>query len=282
MSVENTENTNNIDDLLLNLNKEKESSADIEPEAENFNATESEESSVESDYQERAPESEDVVSDESDESDEDEYGNKVSKEQEHAKPTERYYTQAEVQQMMQERLERQARNMQKQALDNDSDAPDFQQQLKAMIENAVTEVHQKNVARQQQEIEARRQYEFEEKFRRGATRFKDFNSVVADKPISDYMLQATSGMNDPSGFIYAACKRAPEEIERISKIENPYAQVVEIAKLESKLKSGKATTKAPRPIKSTRGDSITKSSPDRPVDILAASDSERWQRMQRR
>lgn len=271
-----TENTNNIDDLLLNINKEPSA----EPESEEIETEEVDIAETSNDY-EASSESSVEEAEEPSTEETDEYGNEVSTEQESTKPAERYYTQAEVQQMMQERLERQARNMQKQSSD-DEDSPDFQQQLKSMIENAVTEVQQKNAARQQQEIEMQRQQEFEDKFRRGTTRFKDFTNVVANKPISDYMLQATSGMNDPSGFIYAACKRAPEEVERISKITNPYAQVLEIAKLESKLKTGKTTTQAPRPIKGTKGDSMTKTSPDKPRDILAAADSERWARMQRR
>ena len=82
-------------------------------------------------------------------------------------------------------------------------------------------------------------------------RFSDFKDVVGSQPITDPMTYALRGMNDPSAFIYAASKRAPQELQRISNISDPYVQMVEMGKLEERMRKTPMTTKAPRPVSKT-------------------------------
>jgi hypothetical protein len=62
------------------------------------------------------------------------------------------------------------------------------------------------------------------------------------------MTLATRAMADPAAFLYAAAKRAPQDLERISKIRDPYAQMTEMGKLEERMRRNKPATQAPRPL----------------------------------
>ena len=68
------------------------------------------------------------------------------------------------------------------------------------------------------------------------------------------MTLATRAMADPAAFLYAAAKRNPEELERISKLRDPYAQMTEMGKLEERMRRNKPTTNAPRPLSRTTED----------------------------
>jgi hypothetical protein len=79
-------------------------------------------------------------------------------------------------------------------------------------------------------------------------RFGDFHDVVGSQPVTDAMTLALRGVSDPAAFIYAASKRHPAELQRISQIKDPYSQIVEMGKLEERMKKQPVQTKAPRPI----------------------------------
>jgi hypothetical protein len=86
-------------------------------------------------------------------------------------------------------------------------------------------------------------------------------------------------MDNPAAFLYAAAKRNPQELERISKIRDPFAQAREMGNLESSMRRNKPTTKAPRPLGRTPEDATTNAKPkekDRSGDdLLAGADAKR-------
>jgi len=79
-------------------------------------------------------------------------------------------------------------------------------------------------------------------------KFSDFKQVASSAKMSDAMTIATRAMKDPAAFIYAAAKRAPKELERIYNIPDQYAQMVEIGKLEERMRSKEPVSRTPRPI----------------------------------
>lgn len=147
--------------------------------------------------------------------------------------------------------------------------------VKATVSNLQTEEHQK--ARQQQEEATHRA--FQQKFTQGMERFGDFKAVVGAQPIDDAMTLSLRAMTDPTAFIYAASKRHPQELERISKLPDPYARMVEMGKLEERMRRAKPTTKAPRTLGRTREDTSAKVQPKQKDtsgdDLLAKADAKR-------
>lgn len=215
----------------------------------------------------------------------DEYGNQKVK---------RTYTEDEVNERInravRERMARMERNLsQKQEVPSPRDntqvqkesEDDWQRQLESFVEETVSRMSTKQQQIHMQQEEARIQHEFEEKITNGMSRFADFSNVVGSLPITDAMTIAARGVSDPAAFLYAAAKRAPEDLSRISSIRDPYAQMVEMGKLEERLKKGKVTTKTPKPMSRMSEDSTisTKNKPQSLDDMLAASDAARLSRM---
>jgi hypothetical protein len=136
--------------------------------------------------------------------------------------------------------------------------------------------------------EAQTQQEFEGKFRDGMGKFHDFVDVIGELPfeITNPMTLATRGMADPAAFLYAASKRNPQELERISKIRDPYAQMTEIGRLEERMRKNKPTTKAPRPLDRTRENASIpapkKKSDPSIEDLIAQSDAKKLNRIKGR
>lgn len=133
----------------------------------------------------------------------------------------------------------------------------WDQQLRQFVEQTVRGMTE----RQQQEAQRVRDMqairEFETKFTDDMTRFPDFEQVIGSvaAPITDPMVHATRGMKNPAAFLYAAAKRAPQELQRISNIQDPYVQISEMGRLEATLRQTKPGTKAPRPLGKTQEDS---------------------------
>lgn len=155
----------------------------------------------------------------------------------------------------------------------------WEQQLSDFVKQTVNNMHSEEQQRSRQRQEEQVQREFHKKFTQGMDRFTDFREVVGAQPIDDAMTLSLRAMADPSAFIYAASKRHPQEIERISKLPDPYTRMVEMGKLEERMRRNKPTTKAPRPLGRTREDATTKP----PVkqkdttgdDLLAKADAKR-------
>lgn len=224
---------------------------------------------------------------------EDEYGNKKErmskgmkdrldrKEKQHQREIEQ--RDFELQQLRQQLANQGASTqVQKAAADfeyNPDDNATWQQQLQDFVKQTVTNMHSDEQKKTREIQEQTAQREFHQKFNKGMERFDDFRKVVGSQPIDDAMTLSLRGMSDPTAFIYAASKRHPQEIERISKLPDPYARMVEMGKLEERMRRNKPTTKAPRPLGRTKEDSTTKVQPKQKDtsgdDLLAKADAKR-------
>ena len=219
----------------------------------------------------------------------DEYGNE--------KPSPRMYTEEEhreiVNKTVRERLARgnnqsnqptNQQQLQQKAGDFEYDPEgegNWQQQLEQFVEQTFTKMTQKQAQMHQQQVEQQAEAEFVDKFSSGMERFHDFRDVVSAQPITDPMTLALRGVGDPAAFIYAASKRHPGELERISKLRDPYSQMVEMGKLEERMRKKPEGTRAPRPIGRTKEDTtmqnMDKKSPkeDSIEDLIAKSEQKK-------
>jgi len=159
----------------------------------------------------------------------------------------------------------------------DSDM-NYQEQLEAVIEQTITKIGQRQVTQAQQQREQEAQIALQEKFTTGMGRFSDFHEVVGNQPITDHMTRALRGIEDPTAFVYAASKRHPQELVRISQIPDPYAQMVEMGKLEERMRKTAQGTKAPRPVSRTKEDAglpqtKKKQDGDSIEDLIAKADA---------
>lgn len=224
-------------------------------------------------------------------SSEDEYGNKKAIDNEVIR--ERLARQAESlnrkhQQAMEE-LKRQLTPQQQQAADNFEYNPnaegDWQQQLAAFVKHTVNNMTQEKQKAHQEQIERQAQAEFEAKFYDGMSKFGDFVEVVGAQPITDAMTIATRSMKDPAAFLYAASKRAPQELQRISSLRDPYAQIAAMGALETSLKRKPEPSKASKPLSRTPEDGIIehkKKAPETIEDLIAQADRRKMANLDRR
>lgn len=165
---------------------------------------------------------------------------------------------------------------------------DWQQQLAQFVKQTVNSMTREQEESQVRAREAQAQQEFEGKFREGMSKFHDFVDVISDLgfQITNPMTLATRGMADPAAFLYAAAKRNPQELERISKLRDPYAQMTEIGKLEERMRKNKPTTKAPRPLERTRENASIpapkKKTEPTIEDLIAKNDAKKLNRIKGR
>ncbi len=156
-------------------------------------------------------------------------------------------------------------------------------QLEKFVERTVSKIGQKQAQQQQQAKDEAHQAEFEDKFSRGMGRFSDFREVVGSQPVTDPMTYALRGLPDPAAFIYAASKRHPQELARISQIGDPAAQIMEMGRLEERMRKAAPSTKAPKPVSKSREDSSmpVKGKKTEPSieDLIAKSDAKRKQQL---
>jgi len=159
------------------------------------------------------------------------------------------------------------------------DEGSWQQQLTDFVKQTVNSMTTETQQRERTMKEEQVQREFHKKFTQGMDRFGDFREVVGAQPMDDAMTLSLRAMADPSAFIYAASKRHPQEIERISKLPDPYARMVEMGKLEERMRRNKPTTKTPRPLGRTKEDATIKVVPKQKDssgdDLLAKADAKR-------
>lgn len=187
--------------------------------------------------------------------------------------------QALRQQLAQQGASREVQQAAKDFKYDPNDEGSWQQQLTDFVKQTINSVksEEKQKANEQQEHQAQR--EFHKKFSTGMERFDDFREVVGKMPMDDAMTLSLRGMADPTAFIYAASKRNPQEIERISKMPDPYARMVEMGKLEERMRRAKPVTKAPRPLGRTKEDTVAKVKPKEKDtsgdDLLAKADAKR-------
>lgn len=169
---------------------------------------------------------------------------------------------------------------------NPDSAESWETQLAKFVEKTVTNMSTKQAQQQQAQRDQAQQAEFEENFSRGMNRFGDFREVVASQPITDPMTYALREMQDPAAFIYAASKRQPGELARISALASPHAQMMEMAKLEERMRKTAPGTKAPKPVSKSRDDAtmpVTQKKKETSIeDLIANSDAKRKAQLQQR
>lgn len=190
------------------------------------------------------------------------YGIEVTK-----KP-EKTYSQSEVNEMIRERLSRgkfaeqpqlqshQPQLQQQQDFQVDPNNTDsWEVQLDQYINHSIDKRERSIKEHQWQQQAQIDQAQFEVKFNAGASKYHDFEQVVMGKPLTPQMVLATRGMSDPASFIYAAAKNQEAELGRISQINDPMIQAVELGKLEERMrKSRPHSSGAPKPISHSIGD----------------------------
>lgn len=211
----------------------------------------------------------------------DEYGNEI--------PKPRTYTDEDVQKIVRDRLARvkqppvNEQPTQQQQTDarnigfqfNENSDLDWQQQLANFVDHVVTAREEKRAQQTLQNKQQQEMQEFQDKFNRGMNKYPDFLDVMQHVEVSDSMVVATSSLADPASFLYAAAKRHGDELNRISKLPNPFQQASELGRLEERMRKEKTPTKAERPIQSERSDVIEKvrTQPDRDIDRLIQKDA---------
>ena len=138
---------------------------------------------------------------------------------------------------------------------NSSDS--WEVQLESFIENTITKRQQKQQQQDWQRQENENQANFEVRFNQGMSKYQDFEQVVSGKSLTPQMVISTRGMSDPAAFIYAAAKTQAPELDRISKIGDPYAQAIELGRLEERMRKARSpVSQAPKPIAAPKGDMV--------------------------
>lgn len=291
---------NNVDDLLLgektNQHPETPEHAYLE-ELDNDDGIDSDQENEEpeengeetdSNYEEDSDDNPEPEKEE--ESGEDEYGNKVAQESEvirdrlkrQAESMERKHR-AEIEALRQEMSRNATKQNPEKGVELDPESTEaWNTKLEQFVKQTVSKMTEEQTYATQQANEQRIQQEFQSKFRADMSSFDDFEQVVGGQPISDPMTHALRAMSKPAAFIYAAAKQQASELQRISSIQDPIAQITEMGRLEERMRrTGKAITQAPRPINRTKEDGSatksTKQKEDSHKDILAASDAGRLQ-----
>lgn len=248
-----------------------------------------------SDKEEATPDADEGEESDKPEFEEDEYGNKKErmskgmkdrldrKEKQHQREIEQ--REAELNGLRAQLAQQGAsREVQQAAQDFEYDpneSGDWQQQLASFVKQTVKSMTSEQEASQKRSEEAQVQAQFEAKFRDGMNKFDDFREVISSLPceVTNPMTLATRSMDNPAAFLYAAAKRHPQELERISKIRDPYGQMMEMGKLEERMRRNKPTTKAPRPLGRAPEDATVKAKPKEKDysgdDLLAKADAKR-------
>lgn len=152
---------------------------------------------------------------------------------------------------------------------------DWEQQLESFVVNTLAKREQQATIQRQQYAEQAKQLEFERKFNANAHKYDDFVEVTHDAPITPLMIASTRGLENPATFIYAAAKSQAKELERISRLTDPYAVAVEMGRLEERMRKQRATTKAPAPLETHTSDAMTKTKPRNVDDIFRTQEKKR-------
>lgn len=202
----------------------------------------------------------------------DEYGNPIEKP--------KMYSEEEVQRMIRDRLSRgrqaeQATSQQVQQAAKDFQADpnseeSWETQLETFIDKTIEKRQTKQAQRQWEQEENQRQQEFQDRFTTGMSKYQDFHQVIAGKPITHEIMLAARGLDNPAAFIYGAAKLHPQELERISRIADPYTQAAEVGRLHERMvKTRNTASKAGKPLEAPKSDMATSKDTDRPsIDAL--------------
>lgn len=263
---------------------EPEEIEEMEPETPEYDT--GDEEHAESQSPEEPNEDAEDSDDEATETQEDEYGNKkevMSKNmQKRMKKLEQKH-QAEIDDLRRQLAQAGAsREVQKAAEDFNFDPNtegDWEQQFAQMVRQTIAKDEQERVQKAKQQEEYQESQAFRGRFEQGMNRFDDFVDVVSNQPVDDAMTLALRGVADPAAFIYAASKRMPQELERISKLKSPHDRYAEMIRLEGKMRANKPATKAPRPLGRTQEDASApppkKKGDDSIEDMIARAEAKK-------
>jgi len=184
-------------------------------------------------------------------------------------PKPRMYSEEEVQRMMRERLARGNHNqppaqqaaVQQAAQDFKVDPENedsWQAQLDAHIDQRLaakqSQAQQQEFQRKEQEVQAN----FEARFTTGMQKHDKFTEVVGKLPITNSMMMALRGHENPATFLMAAATFHPDEVKRIASLPDPLQQAAAIGQLDERMKKAKGISRAAAPLKPTTGDMPTK------------------------
>jgi len=128
--------------------------------------------------------------------------------------------------------------------------------LDAHVNGVIEKREQKIATERMHKAEEARQIEWQTKFESGTKKYEDFWPTVNKTPITSTMMIATRAMENPAAFLYAAAKLQPAELTRIAGIQDYATQMVEMGKLEERMKRSTAVTKAARPLGRIHADSF--------------------------
>lgn len=267
---------NNVDDLLVkSMNEQVQVNQEQPPQVESPNEPTNTQEDInqsieepEKEQQENVPHGTsdykvdnqaDKVDKESDNVDKnpiDEYGNPIEKP--------KMYSEEDVQRMIRDRLSRSRHEPPQQQQPNQPSAndanpanEDWEAELEKFVEKTIDKRQQKMTEKQWQAQEQAIQAEFEAKFNTGMAKYNDFQPVVKkiSHNLTNEMMLATRALDNPAAFIYGAAKMHPQELERISKIQDSYQQAAEIGRLHEKMvKNRNAITQASKPLEQPKGD----------------------------
>lgn len=222
----------------------------------------------------------------------DDYGNKKSPENEvirerlrkQAESLERKHR-TEIESLRQQLTSNQSQQVKEASKDfeyNPDSGENWQQQLASFIKQTVSHMTYEQQESQTRAKEQQIQAQFEDKFRQGMGNFEDYVDVVGAQPITDAMTIATRNMQDPAAFLYAASKRAPQELDRIAKMSDAYAQIMEMGKLEERMRKTRSHTSAPKPLSKFQSDMSVPHKSEKTLsgdDLLAQSDARKRAQM---
>ena len=193
----------------------------------------------------------------------DEYGNPIEKP--------KTYSEEDVQRIVRDRLSRgkhaeQQPPTQREVIQRSDDFKvdpnsdeNWEVQLENFIEKTIEKKQTKANQEQWQKQEMARQIDFESKFSTGMTKYADFHNVVSplvgEGKITDSMMLATRNLENPAAFIYGASKLHSQDLERISRIADPYVQAAEVGRLHERMvKTRNNISNAPKPLDPPRAD----------------------------
>lgn len=182
-------------------------------------------------------------------------------------PKPRMYSDEEVQMILRDRLSRgihaqsQQQTVQQSAQDfkvDPANEDDWQAQLNAHIDQRLaakqTQSQQQEFQRKEKEVQAN----FEAKFTTGMQKHQNFTDVVGKLPITDSMMMALRGHENPATFLMAAATFHPDEVKRIANLPDPLQQAAAIGQLDERMKKAKGVSRTAAPLKTTTGDMPTK------------------------
>lgn len=264
-----------IDDILTGVELQQEEIS-LEPEtkepvSEVEKENNEEKNSIEKIESEKPEESQTSIKNSDDKiaKEQDEYGNETRKS--------KMYSEEDVQRMIRDRLSRGQNthtnhhnaHVQEAAQNfrvDPNNVEDWEVQLEGFIKNTINKVTKETELKSFQQREIQKQSDFESKFTTGMEKYADFREIVGNVPITDSMMMASRDMKDPAAFIYAAAKTQGDEIRRISNLNDPYQQAVEIGRLEERMKKTANITRTSKPLGTTVGDISTKETPKYSID----------------